>query len=319
MHSFRAVLLEGDCPLSSEACALLEAAGATLLHTEKTDSESLAPLCREADAVLTFLTEVRAPVLQAMERCKIVVRLGVGYDSIDYETARRHGIAVSNIPDYCTEEVADHALALALSLFRELPFLHDTLRHERWNPRLPYPMPPCDESVFGLIGLGRIGRAAAARARAFGFRLLAHDPYASEATFSDCGATSASLEEVLETADILSLHTPLTPETFHILNVARLRLMKPTAIVVNTARGKCIDTVALAKALEEGHLGAAGIDVFEEEPLPKEHPLRHAPRVLLTPHWAWHSARSQRKLHRMGVEEALRGVREEPLRSCVNR
>lgn len=311
-------LLESDCPLDAPTCHALEAAGYALRHVLTEDEEEIAEACRTASAVMTFLTPVRERVIERMERCKAIVRLGVGYDSVDYEYARKRGIPVSNIPDYCMGEVADEALAMALALFRCLPFLDGFVRGGGWKPELPYPIRSAETTTFGIIGLGRIGRTALARAQGFPFRFVACDPYLAEQEFARLGAEPLSLEEILKQSDILSLHTPLTAETNQMLNAERLRLMKPTAILVNTARGKIVDAEALAKALQEGRLGAAGMDVFEDEPLPPDHPLRSAPNVVLAPHWAWHSAESKERLHKMGGEEALRGLRGEPLRSCVN-
>jgi D-3-phosphoglycerate dehydrogenase len=147
---------------------------------------------------------------------------------------------------------------------------------------------------------------------------VAHDPYLEEGAFREMGTEPLSLEETLKQSDVLSLHTPLTAETHHLLNAERLSLMKPTSILINTARGKIVDTVALAEALKNCQLGAAGIDVFEEEPLPEDHPLRTSPNTLLSPHWAWHSTESELRLHKMGAEEALRGLRGETLRSRIN-
>lgn len=315
---WKVVALEVDCPLNAETCEFLEAQGCELVHVTDPDPDLHVRLCRDADGVLTFLTPVTATMLSQMEQCKGVVRLGVGYDSVNFRFAREKGIPVSNVPDYCMGEVADHAMALVLALLRGLPTLTKTIENGGWWPQLPFPMRSSAEVTLGIIGLGRIGRAVLERAKPFQFRLVAHDPYLSQETFEALGVRSLSLEEILQQADILTLHTPLTPETRHLINTERLALMKPSALLVNTARGKVVDTFALADALASRRLGGAGIDVFEEEPLPSEHPLRTTPNTLLTPHWAWHSAESELRLHRMGAEELLRGLRGEPLRSCIN-
>ena len=318
MQYWNVVVLEADCLLNFSTCQMLEEAGCRLIHVFDAEDESLLVSCRKADAVLTFLTPISAKVIEAMEQCKSIVRLGVGYDSVDFQTAKRCGIPVSNIPDYCMGEVADHAMALALALTRGLPTLQKTLEGGGWFPRLPFPMRSSAEMTFGIIGLGRIGRATAERAKAFHFRLVAHDPYLEAESVRALGIDPLSLEETLAQSDVLSLHTPLTPETHHLLNAERLAFMKPTSILINTARGKIVDTMALAESLTQGRIGAAGIDVFEAEPLPEDHPLRSCPNTLLTPHWAWHSTESELRLHKMGAEEALRGLLGESLRSCIN-
>lgn len=315
---WKVVVLEVDCPVNAPTCQFLEDQGCDLVHMTDPDPELHANLCRDADAVLTFLTPVTAPIISRMERCKSIVRLGVGYDSIDFRFAREQGIPVSNVPDYCMGEVADHTMALALGIARGLPVLARTVENGAWWPLLPFPMRSSAEMTFGIIGLGRIGRAVAERVKPFRFRLVAHDPYLKPEQFEALEVTRLTMDEILAQSDILSVHTPLTSETHHLLNAERIALMKPTAILVNTARGKVVDTHALANALNSRKLGGAGIDVFEEEPLPMEHPLRFTPNTILTPHWAWHSHESEFRLHYMGAEEALRGLRGEALRSCIN-
>lgn len=312
------IVCTGSHRLSAEATALLEAEGAQVRFLPMVEAEELAEACRDADAVITFMTPVTAPAIMVMKRCRIIARLGVGYDSVDFETARQASIPVTNVPDYCTEDVADHALALALMLSRGLPFLDRAVREDVWLPQLPYPIPTSEEQTFGVIGFGRIGKMALARARGFGFRLAACDPYVADAEFAAAGVTRLSLEDVLAESDILSLHVPLTTETYHLLNAERLARMKPTAIFVNTARGAAVDNNALAEALLQKRLGAAGLDVFEEEPLPDTHPLRSLPNVVLSPHFAWHSTRAERRLHLLGAEEVVRALRGEPLRCCIN-
>jgi D-3-phosphoglycerate dehydrogenase len=260
---------------------------------------------------------VTEKVIQQLRCCKVIIRIGVGYDNVDLEAARARGIPVCNLPDYCIAEVADHALALALAQARALPFLDRCIRQGAWEPILPHPMPSFSEMNFGVLGYGRIGRGVIARARPFGFHLLACDPYLSESEFPS-DIRRCVLEALLAEADILSLHVPLTPETRHLMNAERLAAMRPTAILINTSRGAVVETQALAEALQAGRLAAAGIDVFETEPLPLNHPLLACPNALVTPHHAWHSRENKPKRYLMAIEEAIRGVRGEPLRSCVN-
>ena len=228
---------------------------------------------------------------------------GGGDDRVDLEDQRPASVAAGGAD---TEPVGG-----ARDLF-------DRCVHEGvWKPKLPHPMPAFEAMKFGVLGFGRIGRLTIARARGFGFRLLACDPYLPDDGFP-ADVRRVALEQLLTQSDILSLHVPLTPETRRLLNAERLSLMKPTSILINTARGQIIDTKALVGALNGGGIAAAGIDVFEEEPLPVDHPLLSCPNALVTPHYAWHSCESRPKLYLMAVEEAIRGARGEPLRSCVN-
>ena len=246
-----------------------------------------------------------------------MVRLGVGYDNIDAEAATRYGVPACNVPDYGSNEVADHALSLALALARELQVLDRCVHNGPWMPKLPYPMPGFDTLTFGVLGMGRIGENVIERARPFRFRLAACDPYLDDAEFESRGVRRCGLEELLRESDILSLHVPLNAETRHMVNADRLAQMKRTAIFVNTSRGPVVDTIALADALNNGRLSAAGIDVFETEPLEPDHPLRSCPTALLTPHYAWYSRESRVRLYVMAAEEIVRGLRGETLRSRV--
>jgi len=307
-----------DLVVNYPAVALdaLKASGISFVDADTDYGEPL-DWIREAEVLLVTWYNITADVIAQLRRCKVIIRVGVGYDNIDAEAARSRGIAVCNVPDYCPGEVSDHAMALALSMARALPFLDRCVRAGIWKPALPHPMPAFETMNFGVLGYGRIGRATIVRARGFGFQLMACDPYVSESDFPS-DVTRRSLKELLEAVDILSVHVPLTQETRHMLDAVLLARMKPTSILINTARGAVIDTSALVGALQTGRIAAAGIDAFEDEPLPLDHPLLACPNAFVTPHYAWYSRESRPRLYLMAVEEAIRAVRDEPLRSCVN-
>ncbi len=304
--------------LFDEAIHIIEEAGGTVIHLDSLDPEVIAGACSDASAVMAILAPIPASVINRLEKCKVIVRVGVGYDSVDVEAARERGIPVCNVPDYCTDEVADHTLALTLALARALPLLDRSLRVQTWKPVLPYPIHSSENLTFGVVGFGRIGRAAVQRARVFEYRLAACDPYAAPEVFAEEGVARMDIDTITACADILSLHAPLTPETDRLFDAARLSKMKTGAILINTARGQLVDNHALAEALAGGRLAAAGIDVFEEEPLPPDHPLLACPTALLTPHYAWHSAESERRLHRRSAEEVARALRGRPLHCSVS-
>jgi D-3-phosphoglycerate dehydrogenase / 2-oxoglutarate reductase len=310
------VITDGAADYPAVAMEALASSGVPFAVADTAGGSAALDAIRDGEVLLVTWYPVTSDVIAQLRRARVVIRIGVGYDNIDAEAARRSGIAVCNVPDYCQGEVADHALALALAQARCLPFLDRCVRDSVWKPALPHPMPAFEAMRFGVLGYGRIGRLAIARARAFGFQLLACDPYVPEGDFPP-DVRRCTLDNLLAEADILSLHVPLTEETRCLLSAEWLGRMKPTAILVNTARGRVVDTVALADALQAGRLAAAGIDVFEDEPLPLDHPLLACPNALLTPHYAWHSRESRPKLYLMAVEEALRSVRDEPLRNCV--
>jgi D-3-phosphoglycerate dehydrogenase len=297
---------------------LLAQAGARLVGNQARDEAEVIATCAEAEALIVQLAPVTAAVIAALPRCRMMVRLGIGYDNIDAAAAEAHGIAVCNVPDYCTGEVADHTLALALALVRELGPIDARVRAGEWKLAPVRRLPALDRLAFGTVGFGRIARAVLQRARAFGCRLLASDPFVPDEVFAAEGVERLPLDDLCAEADLLSLHAPSTPATHHLLDAGRLARLKPGAFVLNCARGALIDTHALAAALNAGRLGGAGLDVFETEPLPADHPLRSAPNAILTSHVAWLSDASGQRLQRLATEEVGRYLRGERLRCPVN-
>ncbi len=297
---------------------LLAQAGAELLENQSRSEDDVIAGCADAEALIVQLAPVTARVIEALPRCRMMVRLGIGYDNIDVPAAEARGIAVCNVPDYCTGEVADHTLALALALVRELSPIDARVRAGEWKLSPVRQLPALDRLTFGTIGFGRIAQAVLHRAKAFGCRLVASDPFVPAEVFAAQGVERVELDDLCQQADILSLHAPYTPETHHLLNAARLAQLKSGAIVVNCARGALIDTPALARALHAGRPAYAGLDVFEDEPLPLDHPLRSCPNALLTSHVAWLSDTSGPRLQRLATEEVCRYLRGQPLRCPIN-
>jgi D-3-phosphoglycerate dehydrogenase len=312
----RVVVTDNYTPYFEQARAALAEAGAELVVAERESPADPSAVLSEADALLVVWLPITAAVAERLKRCKVIVRCGIGYDNIDLEATRARGIPACNVPDYCVEEVADHALSLALALHRQLPMLDRGVREGAWKST--FRIPAFEDTTFGVVGYGRIGRAVIDRARALRFRPAAYDPYVTAAQMEAAGVTAMALDQLFTEADIVSLHTPLSEATRHLVNRERLARMKPGSVLVNTSRGPLVDTVALAEALQRGIPAAAGLDVFEAEPLPPEHPLLRCPSALLTPHVAWYSERSAARLYRMAAEEVVRALRGEPLRSCVN-
>jgi D-3-phosphoglycerate dehydrogenase len=297
-------VLDPECELISASC--------------KT-AEDVARVAADADALLVQWAPITEAVIGKLTRCKIIIRYGIGVDNVDLRAAKSRGIPVCNVPDYCIGEVADHTVALALALARQLPMIDRRVREGVWKIVPDKPMPAFREMIFATAGFGRIAQAVLERAAVFGFQRAACDPYIAEEFFKQRGVTRLSPDELFARADMLSLHSPLTPETKHFINDDRLRRMKPTAIVINTARGGLIDTSALARALQSGVIAGAGLDVFESEPLPADHPLRQCNNALLTSHVAWFSQSSVPKLQQLAAREALRGLKGEALQNQVNR
>ncbi|MBM3460065.1 MAG: C-terminal binding protein, partial [Armatimonadetes bacterium] len=200
---------------------------------------------RDAEGIISQMAPLRAEVLDHLERCRVIVRYGVGVDNIDVEAATRNGITVCNVPDYCTEDVADHTLTLALALIRKLPAAIRQLQTGGWGHAIHRPIRRLSALTFGTWGFGRIARSVQQRAGAFGFRRIAHDPYVPASAFAPTGVECVDVETLLAESDLLALHMPLTDGTHHLLNRETLSRMKPGALVVNTARGGLIDSVAL--------------------------------------------------------------------------
>jgi D-3-phosphoglycerate dehydrogenase len=297
---------------------LVEAAGARLAVAQCRSEDDVIAAASEATALLVQWAPITERVLRALPALRAVVRYGIGVDNIDLAAARRLRVAVANVPDYCIDEVADHTFALALTQARQIPATDRRLRGGAWKITPPAPMPAFREMNFVTLGLGRIGRAVLARARVFGFATSAYDPHLPDSVFTDAGVRRLSLEQALASADILSLHLPLVAETRRLVSAERLAAMRPSAILINTSRGGLVDTVALAAALEAGRLAGAGLDVFEEEPLAAAHPLRTCANAVLTSHTAWYSEASVRTLQRLAAEEAVRGLRGEPLKNPLS-
>jgi D-3-phosphoglycerate dehydrogenase len=249
--------------------------------------------------------------LEAMPRLRFISRLGIGYDMIDVDAAAARGVTVANTPDYCVEEVATHALALVLACTRGVVAADRQVRAGEWAAtRLaPAPRRPSRTTV-GVLGLGRIGALVAARARALGFPVIAHDPARP--------ADSAPFDEVLARSDVLTLHLPLTPETHRLIDAAALARMPRGAQLVNTSRGPLVDEEALAEALRSGHLAGAALDVYEHEPLPAASPLRDLPGVVLSPHAAWYSPEALTDLPRLATQQVIEFLAGRAVPNVVN-
>ncbi|MEM7012393.1 MAG: C-terminal binding protein [Verrucomicrobiota bacterium] len=285
----------------------------------------------DADAIMVYhYFRFTKATIDRLGKCKAIVRPGVGYDGIDIVAARERGIPVCNVPDYGTEEVADSALALGLSLARGSHFQNSRLRRGigDWNVDQARPIPRLRGRVFGIIGCGRIGTAAAIRAKSFGFDVRFFDPYVPDGLDKALGISRVeSLDELLKASHIVSLHCPLTNETRGLIGAHEIAKMPQGSVLVNTSRGGVLDTAAAVDALAGGHLSGAGIDVLEKEPPPEDSPILTAwrdpdhpahDRLLLNPHTAFYCEEGAEEFRVKGAQETLRALRGEPLRNVVN-
>lgn len=277
-------------------------------------------MAADADAVVVTSAKITADVMDRLPRLRVIGRPGIGYDVIDVEAATERGIAVFSAPGFCAREVADHTMMFALALTRKAPMLHNAMRRGIYERGLSAPLAASYELTLGLIAFGEIAREVAVRAKPFAFKVIAFDPFVDQATADQYGVQMVSLEELLSQADVVSVHAPLSKHTFHLLGEREFALMKPTAYVVNTARGGLIDQKALIAALQAGRIAGAGLDVFETEPLEADSPLLKMDNVLLTPHTAGVSDSSQiatRRRTSRNIANALVGEWP-PTRDLVN-
>ena len=287
--------------------AELDKVSARLIPLGRLDSEDeiIALTAADADALIVSESPITRRVLSAFTRCKAVLRTGVGFDCIDVQAATDNGIAVINVPDLWTREVANQAMTLLLAANRKLLEQESSVRENHWLPRISAPVGPLHTETVGVVGLGRIGSAFARRIKAFEVELIAYDPFISDAAFEAVGAESVSFDELLARSDYVSVHTPLDDGTYHLIDEDALRKMKPTAILINTSRGPVVDEDALITALQEGWILGAGLDVLETEPPAPDNPLLSMSNTVLTPHAAHYSELSMAlRPGRFGAEVA---------------
>jgi D-3-phosphoglycerate dehydrogenase len=300
----------------AEAAILAPFGAEVVLRACDGDAAKVAEAVRDADAVLVRESPVRRPAIEGMRRCRAIVRYGIGVDNIDQDAARERRIFVANVPDYGAEEVSDQALALLLGVVRHVASRDRAVRAGAWNVSRREKMYRVAGRTLGLVGYGRIARTFERKMRGMGVeRVLVHDPYAA-----DMGhAERVGLDELCREADYISVHAPLTPETQHLIGAAQFARMKPTAILVNTARGPLIDEAALVEALRSRRIQGAGIDVYEHEPPRAGHPLFALDNVVLSDHTGWYSEESVNELQTKAAEEIARVFRGETPRHWLNR
>ena len=263
-------------------------------------------VARDADAVLVTYARLTGDLLRQLRKCKAIGRFGLGVDNIDVAAARELGITVTYVPDYCMHEVSDHAMALILALCRKVAQSNALVQARRWEMGPLVPIHRLAGRVLGLVGFGNIPRTLAPKAKAFGLRVVAHDPYVSPQALVTAQVEGISLDQLLEISDIVSIHAPLTPATRGLINGEVLQKMKKGALLINTARGPLIDEAALVTALDSGHLGGAALDVVAVEPLPKDSRLVGRDNVLLTPHTAFYSVEALNELQTKCASDVAR-------------
>jgi len=268
----------------------------------------------DADAILNLRYEINGDLIRRLDGCRIVARYGIGVDNVDSEAATEEGIYVTNVPDYCQEEVATHALSLLLALYRGLTRYDDSVAAGEWERAVAAPIHRLSTQTLGIVGFGAIGRAVADRALALGFDIVTSDPYVDAETAGDHGADLVEFETLLERSDAVTIHSPLVEATRGMFDAAAFERMNDGAVLVNVARGPIVDGDALRAALDAGKIRGAGLDVFPDEPPAVDDPLRTHERVVATPHVGWYSKEANAERRRRAAENvraALTGERPE--------
>ncbi|KUJ98979.1 MAG: Phosphoglycerate dehydrogenase [Thermococcales archaeon 44_46] len=293
-------------PLHERAIEILKNAGLEVVYEEYPDQEKLKELVKDVSAIIVrSKPKVTKEIIDAAPSLKVIARAGVGLDNIDVEYAKSKGIEIVNAPAASSRSVAELAIALIFNVARKVAFADRKMREGIWAKKQCMGF-ELEGKTLGVVGFGRIGYQVAKIANALGMKLLLYDPYPNEERAKEVGGRFVELEELLRNSDVVTIHVPLLESTYHLINEEKLKLMKPTAILINTSRGPIVDTNALVKALQEGWIAGAGLDVFEEEPLPKDHPLTKLDNVVLTPHIGASTVEAQ---ERAGIEVAEKVVK----------
>ncbi|WP_019554836.1 C-terminal binding protein [Propionispira raffinosivorans] len=283
---------------------------ARLIPVQSRTEDEVIANCKDADGLLNQYAPISRKVIENLPNLKAVGRYGVGVNTIDMEAATDHGICVVNVPDYCMDEVSDQAFALIIACMRKVVLLNNQVKNRGWDYKLGKPIHRLRGQKLGLLGFGRIPRSLAEKAKPFGFELLVYDPFVKEDIVKEFGGKLLTLDELLQSADVISIHVPLMKNTEHMISTKEFGMMKKTAIIVNTSRGAIIDESAMIEALQHKQICGAGLDVLETEPVGKDNPLLDMDNVIITPHISWYSEESEVELKQKaarGVAEVLQG------------
>lgn len=316
---YKVVVTDYEYPDLDQERKVFDAIGVEFVAGQCKDEDAVIALARDADALLNQYAKLTPKVIEALENCKIIIRYGIGVDNINVPAATKAGIMVCNVPTYGIHEVSDHVVGLFFSSIRKIPAMSETVKKGRWDCNLGRPIYRIHGKTLGLAGFGNIARMVAQKLAPWNLKVLGYDPFISESVFKSHGVEKTSFEQLLKESDFVSAHVPHTAETYHMFSYERFKQMKRGAIFINTARGPLVDEDGLYRALQEGWLAGAALDVMEKEPPDPDHPLLSLPNVIVTPHMAWYSVESAVDLQRMAAEEVARVLKgEEPL-WCLNR
>jgi D-3-phosphoglycerate dehydrogenase len=318
LGKFKVVITDSDYGSHEIEEEILFSVGADLVKFQCKTEDDIIRCCSDADGLLNQYAPITRRVIENLQRARIIVRYGVGVDNIDIKAATERGIFVANVI-YDITDVADHTLSLILSLSRKIIWADRNVKENRWDWKSVQPISRLKDKTVGIIGFGRIGRKVAQRLKGFEVKILSYDPYVPEEIFREYGVEKVDFETLIKESDIITVHTPLTDETRHMIGEKELRSMKREAILINVSRGGIIDEKALYKALKERWISGAGLDVLEVEPPSKDNPLLRLDNVIITPHMAWYSNKSLDEIRRKAAEEVARALSGQIPMNLVNR
>ena len=297
-------------PNLNPAEAVLSELDAEMVLADEPTLEGILKVAAQADGLMVTYGQITADVIKGLKKCKVIGRFGLGVDNIDIEAATKASIAVVYVPDYCIDEVSDHAMSMLLNLARKISFSNSLVQAGRWEMPAVTPLSRLRGRTLGLAGLGQIPRAVAPKAQSFGLKVIAFDPYVDKEVAKALDVELVDLDTLLESSNYVSVHVPMMPETEKMFGADAFKKMKPDALLVNTARGPLVDTDALAEALDAGEIGGAALDVMPVEPPGTDHPLLGRDNVILTPHTGFYSIEALEELQTKtarGVVDVLQG------------
>lgn len=310
MSPFKVVVTDFEYDTFAPEQEVLDKLGIELTFAQCKTEEDVIAACKDADALLNQYAPISRKVIEQLEKCKVISRYGIGFNTVDIEAATEKGIIVGNVTDYCLDEVSDHAMALLLSCARKVTKLNNSVKSGTWDFKVAVPIFRLRGRTLGLVGFGNIPQTVAKKAQAFGLNVIASDPFVSEAVAKENGVELVSLDELCERSDFLSVHAPLNQHTEGMISHEQFNKMKKEAFIINTARGPVINEKALIEALQDEKIAGAGLDVLEIEPIDPNNPLLKMDNVLLNPHSAFYSVEAEAELKRktaQNVADVLSG------------
>jgi D-3-phosphoglycerate dehydrogenase len=310
VSQFKVVVTDYEFKTFAPEQEVLDKIGVELVLKQCRTEDEVIEVAKNADALINQYAPITRKVIENLEKCKVISRYGVGYNTIDVDAATEKGIIVGNVTDYCLDEVSDHAMSLLLSSARKVTQLNHEVKSGNWDYKVGIPIFRLRGRTIGLVGLGNIPQSVARKAQAFGLNVIAFDPFVPEAVAEQLNVELVSLDELCEKSNFISVHAPLNQHTEGMISHDQFNKMKKEAFIINTARGPVIDEEALIQALTDGKIAGAGLDVVEQEPIDRDSPLLKMDNVILNPHVAWYSEESEEELKRkvaQNVADVLTG------------